>query len=63
MINTLFILSLLATLFMAWRSKKQWDAYNRAGVTRTQMVNQVSITTVLAVATVILFVLRGFIRI
>ncbi|MNT89695.1 hypothetical protein D3C72_2304710 [compost metagenome] len=62
MINTLFLLSLVATLFMAWRSKKQWDAYNRAAVTRVQMTNQVSITIALAVATVVLFIARGFLR-
>jgi F0F1-type ATP synthase membrane subunit a len=62
MINTLFILSLLATLFMGWRSKQQWDAYNRASVTRVQMTNQVSVTVGLAVLTVVLFIARGFLR-
>ena len=62
MINTLFILSLVATLFMAWRSKKHWEDYHRAGVTRVQMTNQVSLTIALAVLTIVLFIAKGFLR-
>jgi hypothetical protein len=62
MLSTLFTISLLATLFMAWRSYKQWDAYHRAAVTRVQMTNQVTATIGLAVLTIVLFVLRGILR-
>ena len=62
MLNTLFLISLLATLFMAWRSYKQWGAYNRAAVTRTAMVSQVTLTSGLAALTVLLLVVKSFVR-
>lgn len=59
MVFKLFLLSLLATLFMAWRSRKQWDAYHRAAVTRVQLTNQVTVTIGLGVLTVVLFLVSS----
>jgi hypothetical protein len=63
MLNTLFWISLIATLVMAWRSRSQWDGYHRADVTRTALTNQITLTIGLAVLTVVLLVAKGFIRI
>ena len=63
MLNTLFWISLVATLLMAWRSRSQWDAYHRAAVTRVALTNQIALTIGLAVLTVVLLVAKGFVRI
>lgn len=52
MLTTVAGVSLLATLFSAWRNMRQWDEYHRGHVTRGQMVNKVFLTVVLGVATI-----------
>jgi hypothetical protein len=59
MIRDLFGICLLATILMIWRSYKQWQAYNKAHVTRTQMVNQVFVTSALGAASVALGVISA----
>jgi hypothetical protein len=63
MLNALFWICLLATLVMGWRSRTQWDAYNKAHTTRTAVVNQIFLTCALAVATVVLFVAARIVHI
>lgn len=57
LIRDLFWIDLAATLAMAYRAVRQWQAYQRAHVTRVQMVGSVWTTLGLGVSSAALLVL------
>lgn len=57
MLSTVAGVTFIATLFMVYRNIKQYDAYHRAHVTRTQLVNQIFMTLLVGGLTIALFVL------
>lgn len=59
MLGTLAAISLAATATSVVRNARQWNAYHRAQISRSQMVNGVATTLVLGAATVALFLGRG----
>lgn len=56
-LHTMAVLMFLTTALQAWRTYKQWNAYQRGEVTRGQAVNLITTTLLMAVATFGLFVL------
>lgn len=57
MLDTMTVLMFVTTGLQAWRTQKQWQAYQRGEITRGQVVNLITTTIFMAVATVCLFAL------
>jgi hypothetical protein len=58
MIGTLAGVTLIVTAASVFRNYKQWDAYHKAHISRSKMVNGVFVTLAALALTIGLFVIR-----
>ena len=59
MLATAAAVSAAVTVYSGFRNVKAWEAYHRASITRSQMVNKVFVTMMLGAGTIALFLFRN----